>query len=228
MTRRTLFEACVESLDLAIAAEDGGADRIELCADLSVGGLTPEARIIRETRKHLTIPIHVLIRPRAGDFCYSAEEFDRMKRDISTARDAGIDGVVLGILNPDLSVDTDRSAELLPISKPISVTFHRAFDEANDPLRAVDDIASLGIERLLTSGQRPTAEEGMSLIRTLMDRTAGRLTVMPGGGVNKSNALKIISETGATELHGSLGNGRSDKNPEAYSARVRDFVGLLP
>ncbi len=228
MPRRILFEACVESTDLAIAAEKGGADRIELCVDLDIGGVTPPQPMIAETRRHLTIPIHVLIRPHGGDFCYSNEEFDQMKSGVLFAKKAGANGIVVGILNQDKTVDVERTRILTELARPMSVTFHRGFDETPDPHRALQDIIGMGIERLLTSGQKPAAEEGVSLIRALVQRSADRLKVMPGGGVNEINALEIIDETGASELHGSLRSGGGYLTAAEYSERVRRFVGILP
>ena len=227
MPRRILFEACVESTVLAIAAEKGGADRIELCADLDIGGVTPPQPMIAETRRLLTIPIHVLIRPRGGDFCYSNEEFELMKSGILFAKNAGVNGIVVGILNKDKTVDVERTKILTELARPMSVTFHRAFDETPGPHRALQDIVGMGIERLLTSGQKPTAEEGVSLIGELVQRSADRLKVMPGGGVNGSNARMIIESTGVREIHASL-RDPDGMSVEKYSEQVMKFVGLLP
>ena len=227
MLRKTLFEACVESTELAIAAEKGGADRIELCVDLDIGGMTPPHPMIAETRRLLTIPIHVLIRPRGGDFCYSNEEFELMKSGILFAKKAGVNGIVVGILNQDKTVDVERTRILTEFARPMSFTFHRAFDETPDPLRALQDIIGMGIERLLTSGQKPTAEEGVSLIKELVQRSADRLKVMPGGGVNGSNGRRIIESTGVREIHASL-RDPDGMSGEKYSERVMKFVGLLP
>ncbi len=227
MPRRILFEACVESTVLAIAAEKGGADRIELCADLDIGGVTPPQPMIAETRRLLNIPIHVLIRPRGGDFCYSNEEFELMKSGILFAKNAGVNGMVVGILNKDKTVDVERTRILTELARPMSVTFHRAFDETPGPHRALQDIVGMGIERLLTSGQKPTAEEGVSLIGELVQRSADRLKVMPGGGVNGSNARMIIESTGVREIHASL-RDPDGMSVEKYSEQVMKFVGLLP
>lgn len=217
-----LFEACVESPESAVAAEKGGAGRIELCVNLDIGGLTPPAGMIRETCEALSIPVNVLIRPRGGDFNYSSEEFETMKREIEVSKQAGANGVVVGILNADNSVDLARMRLLVEIARPMSFTFHRAFDESAAPFTALDDIMSLGIERLLTSGQEPAAEQGIPLLKQLVEKGNGRVTIMPGGGVSESNAGKIIDGTGAREIHASLRASSDD-----YESRVRRFVNLL-
>ncbi len=199
-----LFEACVDSVESAIAAQEGGADRVELCADLLEGGVTPSAGVIYLTRQHLHIPIHVLIRPRGGDFCYTEGEFQVMRLDIEIAKQLNANGVVLGILKPDGSVDRDRMVTLVKIARPLSVTFHRAFDMASDPFLALDTLIDLGIERILTSGQAASAMDGAELIHDLVQRAGSRVIIMAGAGVNEQNVGEVIKQTGVKEVHGSL------------------------
>jgi copper homeostasis protein len=227
LPRKTLFEACVETTESAAAAQKGGADRIELCVNLDVGGTTPPKSMIAETRRLLSIPIHVLIRPREGDFCYSNEEFELMKSGVLYVKETGMDGIVVGILNHDRTIDVERTRILTELARPMGVTFHRAFDETPDPRRALQDIINIGVERLLTSGQKPAAREGLDLIRELVQRSGDRLIVMPGGGVKGNNARGIIDMTGVREIHASL-REPGEMAGGKYAERVMKFVDLLP
>lgn len=195
------LEVCVDSLQSAIAAAEGGADRIELCNSLSEGGTTPSAGMIEAARKIINIGLHVLIRPRRGDFLYSAPEFEVMKKDIEIAKALGAEGVVLGILKEDGSIDIARVQELIAIARPLSITFHRAFDLTSAPFKALDELIALQVDRLLSSGQQPSALQGAPLLRELIKRADKRLTVMPGGGISPENIQEIIAKTGATEFH---------------------------
>lgn len=199
-----LLEICAGSLHSALAARAGGAHRIELCDNLSEGGTTPSPGTIIQAIDLLSIPVFVLIRPRAGDFLYSQEEFDGMKDDILFCKEHGAKGVVLGMLKENGSVDMERTAELVRLARPMQVTFHRAFDLAADPFIALEDIIALGIERILTSGQAVTAIEGAPLIRALIKQSAGRIILMPGSGIGEHNVLELIRSTGADEIHASL------------------------
>jgi len=194
-----VFEACVDSVEAALAAQEGGADRVELCADLLEGGVTPSAGAIRLTCRRLSIPVHVLIRPRGGDFCYSAAEFEVMRLDVEQARELGADGVVFGLLNPDGSVDRERTGALIEATRPLRVTFHRAFDMARDACEALDTLVELGVERVLTSGQEEMALEGAELIAELVRRAGERIVVMAGGGINERNVGRIVAQTGARD-----------------------------
>lgn len=196
-----LIEVCANSVESALAAQAGGAARVELCSALIEGGLTPSPAAIELARERLHVKLHVLIRPRGGDFCYDDTEFAVMKRDIAFCRHAGADGVVIGILTPDGSVDVARMRELVDAARPMAVTFHRAFDMAADAFHALDDVIALGVERLLTSGQRGSAMEGRDLIAELVRRSTGRLSVMPGAGINEGNILELMAATGAREFH---------------------------
>ncbi|WP_242917895.1 copper homeostasis protein CutC [Pontibacter liquoris] len=201
MPEQVLIEICVDAAQAAVAAQQGGARRVELCAGLVEGGTTPSAGLIALTRQSITIGLHVLIRPRRGDFLYTDLEFEIMKQDIRVARQLGADGVVTGILQADGHIDMPRMQELVALAAPMSVTFHRAFDLAADPYKALDDLLALKIPRLLTSGQKATAFEGTPLIAELVRRAGDQLVIMPGGGVNEQNIREIVSNTGVTEIH---------------------------
>ena len=203
MNKKPLIEVCVDSIESAIAAEKGGADRIELCASLFEGGITPSAGCIELTLKNVSIDTNVIIRPRGGDFLYTDVEFEVMKKDIIMTKNLGANGVVLGILNRDGSVDIERTKELVYLAKPMTITFHRAFDMTPDPFKALEDIISLGIDRILTSGQERTALEGIDLISDLVKAANGRIIIMAGGGVNERNINKLYTRTGVQELHSS-------------------------
>jgi copper homeostasis protein len=184
-----------------MAAQEGGADRVELCANLSEGGTTPSAGSILLARRNLHIGVQVMIRPRGGDFCYSATEFDIMKLDIVAAKNAGANGIVIGILKADGSVDEARTRELVELARPLSVTFHRAFDMARDPYEAMETLIEIGINRILTSGQESSVLEGLDLISDLVRKAGDRIIIMPGGGINERNFDKIARQSGAKELH---------------------------
>lgn len=198
-----IIEICVDSIESALAAEKGGADRIELCTALSEGGLTPGPGLIQACRKNLALDIFVLIRPRRGDFLYSANDFEIMKKDIQAAKDFGARGVVFGILKEDGHIDIERTSLLVELAKPLSVTFHRAFDLTPDPFKALNDLMLPGIERVLTSGQVPTALQGATLIKELVTMAGENLIILPGGGINSKNIKEIISKTGVKECHAS-------------------------
>jgi copper homeostasis protein len=206
LVHRTLLEITVESLDTALAAERGGADRIELCAELSRGGLTPSVAATRKLHEELEIPVFPIIRPRAGNFVYTENEFAMMKRDISVARDLGMDGVVLGILRNDDSVDVERTTELVEWARPLEVTFHRAFDETSDPFQSLEDVIATGATRILTSGGAATAAQGAQTLRKLVRAAANRIVIMPGGGLDATNIREIIAGTHAQEIHSGLGS----------------------
>jgi copper homeostasis protein len=196
-----LLEVCVDSVESAIAAQEGGADRVELCDNLLEGGTTPSAGTIQLARKYLTIGLHVIIRPRGGDFCYSVIEFDVMKTDVQTAKSLGANGVVIGILTEDGAIDKERTRELIDLARPMSVTFHRAFDVTREPYEALQALIALTVDRVLTSGQENSALEGLDLISDLVQRAGDRIVVMPGGGITERNIKKIIAQSGAREAH---------------------------
>ncbi|MBE0647594.1 MAG: copper homeostasis protein CutC [Bacteroidales bacterium] len=196
-----VLECCVNSAVSAIMAQLGGADRVELCENMADGGCTPSAGTIILARKHLTIPIFVMIRPRGADFLYSDEEVEIMRHDIRVAKELGADGVVFGILMPDGRMDSMRMKELVKLARPMGVTCHRAFDMTRDPMEAIDDLIEIGVDRVLTSGQTDSALEGASLINRLIRHAGNKITIMPGHGVKENNLMQVVKETGATEFH---------------------------
>ena len=195
------LEICANSVLSAFTAQENGADRVELCQNLDVGGTTPSLGQVWLARAGLSIGMHVLIRPRAGDFLYSDLEFLEMKSDIMFCKEAKCDGVVIGILLADGQVDTVRMAELIEQARPMQVTFHRAFDRSRDPFEALEAIIDLGCDRLLTSGMRNSAEEGSETIAKLVEQAHGRIEVMPGSGINEENIAQIAESTGARSFH---------------------------
>lgn len=196
-----LIEACVDSVASALAAEAGGAGRVELCDNLVEGGTTPSVGAIAVACARLGIPVHVIIRPRGGDFLYAPVEIDTMLRDVAAVRDAGAAGVVIGALRPDGTVDETVTRRLIAEARPLSVTFHRAFDLARDAHDALDVLVGLGVDRVLTSGQAPSAPEGAPLIADLVRRADGRIGLLPGGGIRPENAAPLVQATGVTEVH---------------------------
>jgi copper homeostasis protein len=194
-------EICVDSPAGAFAAERGGADRVELCDNLLEGGTTPSAGCIKVARRDLKIGLHVLIRPRGGDFLYTAEEMEVMREDIRLAKELGVDGVVIGCLTAAGDIDQARTGELLALARPLKVTFHRAFDMCREPRAALEEVIGLGCERVLTSGQEASCLEGLELIAALQQQAAGRIIVMPGGGITPRNVQRIVAGTGVGEVH---------------------------
>lgn len=201
MMSQYLVEVCVDSVESAIAAEEGGGGRIELCDNLLEGGTTPSAGMIAVACRRLKIPVNVIIRPRGGDFCYSEPEYEVMRHDINTAKQLGAAGIVIGVLLPDGAVDKQRTHALVALARPMSVTFHRAFDMARDPHASLETLVALGIDRLLTSGQEKSALEGLDLIAALVQKAGERMIVMPGGGIHERNAARIVAQSKAREIH---------------------------
>lgn len=198
-----ILEICAGSVESAIAARDGGAQRIELCAALEIGGVTPSAGIIAEARKVKGLALNVIIRPRGGDFLYNSYEAESMIHDILLCKELGADGVVIGALTADGDIDTALCKRLIAAADGMSVTFHRAFDMCRDPRQALEGLIAMGCDRVLTSGQAATAEAGIPLLKELVGQAAGRIIIMPGCGVNSVNAARILQETDATEIHAS-------------------------
>jgi copper homeostasis protein len=196
------LEICVESLESALAAERGGAQRIELCSALSEGGLTPSAGLIAACSR-LAVECYVMIRPHGGDFLYSDLEFELMKDEIQRAKELGADGVVFGILTADGRVDVERTRALVELAAPLPVTYHRAFDMTPDLDAALEAVIATGAVRILTSGGAPSVPEGLDAIAWVVQRAAGRIRIMPGGGVKPGNIAEIARMTGATEFHSS-------------------------
>lgn len=198
-----ILEICAGSVESAIAARDGGATRIELCAALEIGGTTPSAGLIAEARKIEGIVLNVIIRPRGGDFLYNEHEAACMEQDIRTCKQLGADGVVIGALTAEGDIDTALCKRLIDAADGMSITFHRAFDMCRDPKRALEELIAIGCDRVLTSGQAATAEAGLPLLKELVQQAAGRISIMPGCGVNSGNAARILQATAAVEIHAS-------------------------
>ena len=196
-----ICEICIDSVAGVRAAEQAGAARVELCADLLEGGITPSHGMMRAARKAGKLGLHVIIRPRGGDFLFDADEFAVMEADIDTAKEERADGVVIGLLAADGTIDVPRTRELVARARPLAVTFHRAFDMTPDPFEALEALMKLGIERVLTSGQEATVLEGLPLITELVARAASRIIVMPGGGITPRNVERIVAVAKPREIH---------------------------
>lgn len=196
-----IFEVCIDSVEGALAAQQGGAQRVELCDNLVEGGTTPSNGTIELACRLATLDVNVMIRPRGGDFVYSDLEMDVMKADILAAKKCGANGVVFGLLQPDGRIDKRRTRELIELARPMSVTFHRAFDLCRDPGEALEDLIELGVDRLLTSGQKADALSGADCIRSLVEQSKGRVIIMAGGGVNEKSLPLITARTGVSEVH---------------------------
>jgi len=201
VAEKILVEACVESLEAAMAAARGGAQRIELCANLAAGGTSPDAATLAACLSGLAIPVFVMVRPRPGDFHYSAVEHAGMLYEIQRVKDAGAHGVVTGSLRRDNGIDERRTAELIAAAAPLPVTFHRAFDECPDSAQALERVIDLGATRVLTSGGAATAPQGAAKIAELVRLAAGRIGILAGGGVNASNVAELVRTTGVREVH---------------------------
>ena len=198
-----IIEVCAESYEHALKAEKAGADRIELCKDLHLDGLTPDYETAKRTIDSLNIPVFILIRPREGDFIYSNEEFELMKSDIAKFKEMGCKGIVSGVLNDYNSIDIKRTKELVELSKPLEFTFHRAFDVVYDPLNEIENLIKIGVDRVLTSGQKEKAMDGLELLEDLRNKSNNRIKIMPGSGISKNN-LKSFELF--NEIHGSFKN----------------------
>ena len=197
-----MFEVCANGVESCIAAQEGGADRVELCAAIPEGGTTPSYGEIKVARRVLTTTrLHVIIRPRGGDFLYSDLEVERMAADIAVCRDLGVDGVVFGCLRADGTIDVQKNRFLMEQARGMSVTMHRAFDRAINPEQALEDAITLGFDRILTSGQQPKAVQGMELLARLNRQAAGRIILMAGSGVTEQNIREIHETTGLKEFH---------------------------
>jgi copper homeostasis protein len=194
-------EICVDSVESAIVAQTAGASRVELCDNLTEGGTTPSNGTIISARRNLDIGLNVIIRPRGGDFLYSSLDYDIMRRDIEICGEAGADGIVIGLLRAEGTIDVERTAKLIELAYPMEVTFHRAFDMISEPFSGLEDVIASGAKRILTSGQKNQAPDGSELIKQLADRALNRIIIMPGGGINIFNIEKIARITGACEFH---------------------------
>ena len=198
-----ILEVCIGSVESAKAARDGGAARVELCSALEIGGITPSPGLMQQVRRVEGIKMHVLIRPRGGDFLYDEDEVRCMEQDIVAARECGADGVVIGALTADGDIDIATCRRLIEKAQGMSITFHRAFDMCNNPMKALEDIIALGCHRILTSGQAATAEKGIPMLSELVKVADGRIIIMPGCGVNSGNACNILDSCHCNEIHAS-------------------------
>lgn len=196
------LEICANSYQSAKNAQDAGAQRIELCSELSVGGITPSYGLIKQVVTTLHIDTFVLIRPRSGNFCYSEDEFEHIKNDIQICKDLGCHGIVSGVLNPDNTIDIERTREIMELSKPLAFTFHRAFDVVLNPKQALEQLIDLGVGRVLTSGQQPKAIEGLTTLKELKQQAQNRITILVGSGINSENT-KTFKDAGFEEIHAS-------------------------
>lgn len=208
-----IIEIATSDFTTTASAVEGGADRIELCANLAEGGTTPSAGILRQCREKFSVQLYPIIRPRGGDFLYTEDEFRIQLNDVLLCKDLGCDGVVIGLLHTNGAIDTDRTKRLVDAAYPLGVTFHRAFDRCRDPFEALEQLVDAGCERILTSGQQPGAPEGVELITQLNIASDGRIIIMPGSGVRKENIRMLAEKTGCTEFHSSL-RGKSDSRME--------------
>jgi copper homeostasis protein len=206
MTNSFLLEITVTSIEAALAAERGGADRVELCADLPSGGLTPAFELMHNARAALRLPIFVMVRPRAGDFSYNDDEIVLMKSQIIQARKLGMNGIVLGILRQDKTVDIARLKSLVEFARPLPVTFHRAFDDTPDSCRALEAVISAGPARILTAGRTLRAPDSLEILSRLVKSAGQRIVVMPGGGIHAENIALVKNATNAREFHSGLGS----------------------
>ena len=214
-----ILEICANSYQSAINAQVAGAHRIELCSELSVGGVTPSPSLLKKVMADIKIPVHVLIRPRSGNFLYSENEFEIMKETIRLCKDLHCAGIVSGVLHEDNSIDLKRTSELIELSKPMSFTFHRAFDVVSKPKEALLQLIALGVHRLLTSGQEEKAEDGIDLLLELQKLAKNKLTILPGSGINSENCIHF-KNNGFTEIHSSAS--------KIISNRTHSFFGNTP
>lgn len=208
MLRRTdtgiIVEIAAHTIESALAAQQGGASRVELFSDPSGGGVTPSAGLVAGIRKRISADLHVMIRPRGGDFCYSAEEFEAMLRDVEVAKQLGANGLVAGIVNPDGTVDSVRMRQLISAARPLAITFHRAFDMCKDLPAALEELISCGVDRVLTSGGETTAMEGIETLTKLVRIAGQQASIIVAGGINAGNVREIVERTGVREVHAGL------------------------
>lgn len=196
-----LLEICVFNTATAIAAEQAGADRIELCENYANGGTTPSYGYLKTVREKISIPVFPMIRPRGGDYFHSKDEIEIIRKDILLCKELGYDGVVFGLLNQDGTIDKENTARLVEAAYPLDVTFHRAFDRCKNPLEALETIIECGCTRILTSGQHPKVTDGLTLIKQLVEQANDRIIIMPGSGLNSKNVKSIVDTAGVNEVH---------------------------
>ena len=221
-----ILEVCANSYESAINAENGGAHRIELCENLSVGGLTPNFELAKKVINELNIPVFILIRPRDGDFNYSNEEFEKIKKDIILFKDLGCKGIVSGILTKDKNIDIKKTKELIELSRPLEFTFHRAFDEVNNPKVALNQLVELKADRILTSGQEKTAIEGIEMIKKLAVLSKNKIKIMPGSGINSANITEF-TKLDINEIHGSFSKQEENNKSISNINMIMNCVKLI-
>ncbi len=204
MNEPVILEICADSVESAVAAQGGGASRVELCSDLIEGGVTPSAGLISTVRRKLDIELYAMIRPRGGDFCYTTEEFATMENDVHVAKQLGANGIVLGVLHEDGDVDVARTRCLIEMARPLKTTFHRAFDMSRNLSQSLEDIIKAGADRVLTSGGKQKAEDGIYTIAQLVKAADQRISIMVGSGISRVNVRRIIDATGVREIHASM------------------------
>lgn len=203
-SKKYIIEIATSDFATTKSAVEGGADRIELCANLAEGGTTPSFGTIKRCRESFDVLIYPIIRPRGGDFLYNKDEYEIMLQDVKLCKQLGCDGVVIGLLNMDGSIDVARTSELIETAYPMGVTFHRAFDRCKDPFEALEQLIEIGCERILTSGQKPSVVDGVDLVADLNKKADDRIIIMPGSGVRKENIKMLAEKTGCVEFHSSL------------------------
>ena len=225
MNQKILLEICCGSLEDALEAERGGADRVELCSALFLGGLTPSLGSVIEAKSRMKIPVMVMVRPRGGGFCYTQEEMKVMERDAALAVERGADGIVFGVLKPDGTIDVGRSKRLRELAGDRQSVFHRAFDVTPEPFRALDELVEMGFTRVLTSGQEDSVPEGAPLIRRLIDYARERIEVLPGGGIKLHHLRQVVEMTGCKQVH--LTAFKTQVDTSVRSRPVVTFGGAL-
>ncbi|AXG70943.1 copper homeostasis protein CutC [Kordia sp. SMS9] len=218
-----LLEICANSYQSSINASTAGAQRIELCSELAVGGITPSYGLLKKVMHDVKIPVQVLIRPRSGNFTYSDAEFNIMKANIILCKELGCSGIVSGVLHKDFTIDLERTQELVELAKPMSFTFHRAFDWTPNPTEAIVQLADLGVARVLTSGQAENAEKGIELLQTLQKIVPNRLIILPGGGINPEN-VQLFIDAGFQEIHSSATSFQQTINTPNISMNSEKFI----
>jgi copper homeostasis protein len=229
MQNHFVLEITVETLEAALAAQRGGARRIELCSQLAQDGLTPSSELMGVVRRQVQLPIFAMIRPRGGDFVYSGAEFEAMQGDTAAAKQLGMNGMVLGILQADRSVDVARTRQLVQLAHPLPVTFHRAFDVSADLRKSLEDVIRTGATRILTSGGAPTAPEGLAALAELVALAGDRIILVPGSGINPSNILRVAQQSRAREFHSGLSSvlQNADRQGNRFEAAVRKLAEAL-
>ena len=219
------LEICANSYQSAINAQKAGADRIEICSELSVGGITPSYGLLKKISQEIKIPINVLIRPRSGDFCYSDDEFEIMKKNIKLCKKFGFNGIVSGVLNADNSIDIQRTKELITLSNPLSFTFHRAFDCVLNPEKSLEILIKIGVDRILTSGLEEKAKDGIELLKKLQKIAENKLIILAGSGINSKNALHF-KEAGFKEIHTSASKIIQIEKSTFFGANVQTISDI--